>query len=56
MTKLPDALYKILLIEKEDAKRPLAPGTVLMNPLAVLDICDYGRSLVMEGTFVRGVK
>jgi hypothetical protein len=38
VAKLPDALYKILLMWKEDAKRPEAPGTELMNPLAELDI------------------
>ena len=27
VVKLPDALYKILLMEKEAAKRPEAPGT-----------------------------
>ena len=40
VAKLPDASYKILLMEKEDAKRPEAPGTELMNPLAVLDSCE----------------
>ena len=34
LAKLPDALYKILLMEKEEAKRPFAPGTDLMKPLA----------------------
>lgn len=38
MAKLPDALYKILLMENEDAKRPAAPGTERMNPLAELGI------------------
>ena len=38
MAKLPVALYKILLMANEDAKRPEAPGTDPMNPLTELDI------------------
>jgi len=34
LAKLPDALYRILLIVKEAEKRPDAPGTDLMKPLA----------------------
>ena len=38
LAKLPDALYRILLMVKEAEKRPDAPGTDRMKPLADKDI------------------
>jgi hypothetical protein len=48
VAKLPDMVYTILLMEKEATKRPGAPGTEQMNPLAIIDIAGD------EGGFVSG--
>jgi len=51
LAKLPDALYKILLMVKEAEKRPDAPGTDLMKPWQIET--SWGEVSLKKGKLLR---